>query len=140
MAKIPLEIVALEGDSYHLLVDVVINKSILGKLVVDTGASKTVLDSSLALESFEMKEQEESYTGGIGGEVDAAFVQVKNFEIGELKLKKMVIPSFSFDTLNAIYEKAVNQRIIGLLGSDLLLKFDAKIDYKNKILKLRTRK
>jgi len=50
MQKIPLAILNLQEDGYHILVDV----QLFGqpfKMVVDTGASKTVLDKTTLLHS-----------------------------------------------------------------------------------------
>lgn len=136
MAKIPLEILMLEDNSYHLLVDVVLNDKIAGKIIIDTGASKTILDSNLDLPFLEVENEEKPYTSGIGGRIDVGFASVKKMKIGRFKIKKMVIPTIDLSEVNKIYEKATKHRVIGLLGSDLLLKFRAKIDYKKRYLRL----
>ena len=46
MQKIPLEILNLQGDGYHILVNVVLFDQPF-KMVLDTGASKTVLDKTM---------------------------------------------------------------------------------------------
>lgn len=137
MAKIPLEILMLEDNSYHLLIDVILNKEIYGKVIVDTGASKTILDSCLELDKAEVEIGDKSYSSGLGGKLDIGFVSVKKMQIGSFKIKKMIIPTVDLSEVNKVYEKATHHRIIGLLGSDLLLRYQAKIDYRKKYLKLR---
>ncbi len=134
MIEVPIEILTLEDDSYHLLVDVVVNEELEGKMVVDTGASRTVIDSSLSLKVEKL--QEKPYTSGIGGEVEVAFTQLNTFSIGEFKLQEISLAAIDLSAVNSAYEKVTEQRILGLLGSDLLLRHQAKIDYKTHTLYL----
>ncbi len=134
MVKIPLEILTLEDESYHLLVSVTINEEIQGKMVVDTGASRTVVDASLAFDTDESKEQ--PYTSGIGGQVEVAFTNLASLTFGEFEIENISLAMIDLSAVNEAYEKASMQRILGLLGSDLLLKYKAKIDYKEKCMLL----
>ncbi len=67
MIKIPIELVTLEDDSYHLLVACQINGA-TGFLVVDTGASKTVLDSNFVTEYTTPSEEQKIKSHGVGEE------------------------------------------------------------------------
>jgi len=42
--KIPLQVIILKDKGCHLFVDAVINNKIETKLIIDTGASKSVFD------------------------------------------------------------------------------------------------
>ncbi len=134
MTEIPLEILKLEDDSYHLLIEVFINKEIKGKMVVDTGASRTVIDTSLSFVEDESKET--PYTSGIGGDVEVSFTTLESLILGDFELTDVSLAMVDLSAVNATYEKVSKQRIIGLLGSDLLLKYSAKIDYKKECLQL----
>lgn len=134
MVKIPLEILTLEDESYHLLVSVTINGDIQGKMVVDTGASRTVVDASLAFDADESKEQ--PYTSGIGGQVEVAFTNLDSLVFGVFELEDISLAMIDLSAVNEAYEKVSKQRILGLLGSDLLLKYKAKIDYKEECMQL----
>lgn len=134
MTKIPLEILRLEDESYHLLVEVVINSSIKGKMVLDTGASRTVIDTSLSLDIDCTKET--PYTSGIGGQVDVSFTKLETLVIGAFRLENIALAMIDLSAVNSTYEQVSQQRILGLLGSDLLLKHHAKIDYKTATLYL----
>lgn len=134
MKEIPLEILTLEDNSYHLLVDVVINDVIQGKMVLDTGASRTVIDAALALTVDETRGV--PYTSGIGGQVDVSFTTLDNLSFGTFRVENVSLAMIDLSTVNEAYEKASLQRIVGLLGSDLLLKYQAKIDYKTSLLYL----
>lgn len=128
MIKIPLEILTLEDGSYHLLIAVLLNGELSGKMVVDTGASKTVIDRVLPLGLDDS--QELPYTSGIGGEVPASFTQIASLTLGDFFIENVPLAMIDLSAVNAAYEQASQQRILGLLGSDLLLKYHAKIDYK----------
>ncbi len=155
MIKIPFEIVVLEDESYHLLVAC----SIGGKssfLVIDTGASKTVFDSNFITDYSLPDEEQKIKSQGVGEEQFVTqMVEVADFIIGEstdklidvsTELLKTDEKSMRIDTLrcalidlsvlNAMYEQHCNRKICGLLGSDLLLKYNAIIDYQRKTLHL----
>lgn len=135
MTKIPFEILKLEDDSYHILVNVVINKYIEGKFVIDTGASKTILDSSLELKE-EQKLGEEPFSSGLGGELAINFCKVDRLSIGTFTMENMTLATVDLSTVNSAYEKVVSTRVIGLLGSDLLLKYGAIINYREAYLQI----
>ena len=65
---IPLEIVELESDSFHLLVPVMINGE-QGDMIVDTGASVTVADRRLFPEGCEEETDVQLQSGGITGSI-----------------------------------------------------------------------
>lgn len=134
MIKIPLEILTLEDGSYHLLIDTVINDEIQGKMILDTGASRTVLDANLNLAVDDT--QEEPYTSGIGGQVDVSFTQLKSLAFDDFHTEGLLLAMIDLTSVNNAYEQVAQQQIVGLLGSDLLLKYQAKIDYKEACLYL----
>ncbi len=135
MIEVPIEILTLEDNSYHLLVDVVVNDNIEGKMVVDTGASRTVVADNLSLKIIE-RTQEMRYTSGIGGQVEVSLTQLDKLKIGEFLLKEVALAAIDLSAVNSAYEKVTKQHILGLLGSDLLLRHNAKIDYKTHTLYL----
>ena len=101
------------------------------KLLIDTGASKSLLDISKA-EKFDFKYvllSEEQYIG-IGGLADIYVIY--DYEI------RGIFISFLGADLNAVtrYFYENNIEIVGILGSDFLEKHDAIIDYKKNIMYL----
>ncbi len=132
MIQIPLELLSLEDNSYHLLVEVVLNQNSVGKMVVDTGASRSVLDANLPIVMTRLEEL--PHSSGIGGEVTAFFAEISCFYIGEFSLENTSFAFIDLSAVNQAYQKATEQRIFGLLGSDLLLKYKAKIDYEKLVL------
>ncbi|HKK82036.1 MAG TPA: aspartyl protease family protein, partial [Prolixibacteraceae bacterium] len=69
---IPIQLVELEDENYHIIIEGTLNNGKALQWVIDTGASKTVFDANLA-EHFDADELEatEIQSAGIGeGRVD----------------------------------------------------------------------
>lgn len=136
--KIPLQLVELEDDNFHLVVASKLPDESTGYWVIDTGASKTVFDKTLA-ENFreETHESEEVHTAGIGEKpLESSVGYLKPFSIGRLKLDELRVALLDLSHINQFYSKVTNLKICGLLGSDFLLNHNAIIDYKKKRLVL----
>ncbi len=133
MAKIPLELIELEEHNYHLLVQGKFDDGELGYWIIDTGASKTVFDKRLEqyYKSIEPLSDEEYQSAGIGtGMVETAVGEIAHIAFGKLKVRDQKVALIDLDHVNEIYRKYRNVRICGLLGSDLLKKYQCVIDYK----------
>ncbi len=155
MIKIPIEVITLEDDSYHLLVACRINDS-QNFLVIDTGASKTVLDANFVTDYTVAADEQKIKSQGVGDEQFVTqMVEVDKIEIGLAvnKLEDEDYQSFAdckesveinhfkcalidLSALNTMYKRYCNRTICGLLGSDFLLKYAAIIDYQRKTLLL----
>jgi len=136
--KIPIEIVELEHENYHLVCTSVFSDGEKGKWVIDTGASKTVFDKNLAgyfIPSDE--ESEELHSAGINDQTIKTSIGYLNpFLIGSLKVAQMKVALLDMSHINELYSKAADMQVCGLIGSDFLLKHKAVIDYKRKRLVL----
>lgn len=133
---IPLEIVELESDSFHLLVPVMINGE-QGDMIVDTGASVTVADRRLFPEGCEEETDVQLQSGGITGSIsDVRTANVRQFCIGELKLQDKRIAVIDLDYVNDMYKKHVHRKVIGLLGSDFFIAHRAVVNYPDRKLLL----
>ena len=133
MAKIPIELVELERHNYHLLVKAKFEDREFGYWIIDTGASKTVFDKGLKqyYDLIDADDDEEYQSAGISeGMVETSVGEVRSVSLGDLKLKNQKVALINLDHVNEIYQKYRDVRICGLLGSDLLKKFQCVIDYK----------
>jgi hypothetical protein len=136
--KIPIEIIELESNSYHLLVTCEVNGSKKGVLVIDTGASKTVLDKNF-VDEYQLTEENdiETKSRGLGeGSIVTEIATIKRFVMGDLEVNDFTCALIDLSGINEMYEQYCQRRICGLLGSDFLLKYGAVIDYKKCILDL----
>lgn len=133
--EIPIEVLELEHESYHILVSCKIEEK-QALFVIDTGASKTVLDSSfkdIKIESI--SSSRESETAGIGGNTfDVELVRIEKFSINEFYLENLNVALIDLSGVNEMYNKYCNISISGLLGSDFLLKHEACIDYSKRVM------
>lgn len=137
MAKIPVELIELEHHNYHLLVEGKFQDGEKGYWIIDTGASKTVFDKSLDryYKIIEPGDNEEFQSAGISeGMVETGVGKIDYLAFGKLKLKEQKVALINLDHVNEIYKKYREIRICGLLGSDLLKKYQCIIDYKYKTI------
>ena len=133
MAKIPLELIELEHHNYHLLVQARFEDGEKGYWIIDTGASKTVFDKGLKQYYYEIEADfdEEYQSAGISeGMVETSVGAIRQVAFGDLKLKDQKVALIDLGHVNDIYRKYRDVRICGLLGSDLLKKYQCVIDYK----------
>ncbi|SHJ11702.1 Aspartyl protease [Tangfeifania diversioriginum] len=136
---VPLQIIELEDDNYHLVISSVLPDGNQGLWVVDTGASKTVFDKTLS-ENFSTDNQgtEEVHTAGIGeNPIETETGRLQSFLLGKMKVENLRVALLDLSHINTFYSKATNLKICGLIGSDFLLKHQATIDYKKKLLRLK---
>jgi len=135
---VPLALINLHDDGFHLLVEVVI----FGKkfnAVLDTGASKTVLDKS-TIEKYisnEGLQQSEKLSTGLGTNTMESYTFVlPRIKIGKLKLKNFETAVLDLSTISAAYETLNLPPVIGVLGGDILYSYGAVINYQKLVLKL----
>lgn len=133
---ISFEIIHLNEDGYHLKVQAKINKIDI-TLILDTGASQTAFDIEFIKENLLNLDivKAEQISSGLGTNTMESFECMFDFfEIGELKIEHYKAALLDLSHVNNTYKKLNIEPIHGVLGNDILLKFDALIDYKNKQL------
>ncbi len=136
--KIPIEIVELESENYHLMVRSVFEDGTNGNWIIDTGASKSVFDKNLAEYCLVSEDEtEELYSAGISDEpMTTAMGYMKIFSLDRFKVENMKVALLDLTHINEVYAKAADLKICGLMGSDFLLEYNAVIDYRRKRLVL----
>jgi len=136
MINIPLEILNLHDDGFHLLVEVVVfNKTF--KAVVDTGASRTVLDKT-TVEEYIDKETlllSDKLSTGLGTNTMASYtLTIPHFIIGDLSIPHFQTAVLDLSSINEAYGQVYDEPIIGVVGGDILMNYGAVIDYPKKAL------
>jgi len=132
----------IETDGFHLIIKVKVNgKS--ATLLVDTGASQTVFDISrikkllkIDDENFKLDLSPHLSTGLGTNTMESHIVVIKKFQVGSLQLKNYNSVALPMEYVNQSYEMLGFKGIDGVLGSDFLLKYNAIIYYKKKLLKI----
>ena len=133
--KIPLQVIKLEEESYHLVATGKFSDGNIGYWVLDTGASKTVFDKNLSQYYILNEHFDNIQSVGIGEKLTMAQYAVMHpFTLGKYKIENLKVALFDIAHINECYHSATRITICGLIGSDVLLKHKAIIDYKNKIL------
>jgi len=129
--SIPLEVIDLNGNGFHVLVNVIVFKKPF-KLVLDTGASKTAFDKNLLLELIHENELKNSghLTTGLGtNDMQSFMTTISDFYIGKFHIPKMEVAVLDLSSINIAYEKLAVGPVLGVLGGDVLVEFGAVIDY-----------
>ena len=133
---IPIEIIELETQSFHLLIKCTLNSEQDGDMVIDTGASKTVFDRNFVLNyQHKEKDKDELQSCGLGGDdIESDLVEIESLSFGDFKSEILNVVLIDLNQINKMYEKHCQRQICGLLGSDFLLRHQAIIDYQKSIL------
>jgi predicted aspartyl protease len=130
---IPFEIVYLNEEGYHLKIAVLVNNQKCSMLL-DTGASQTAFDRKLLQDIIgaEAIVPSEQISTGLGTQSMESFSAVlPEFEIGDIKITSYKAAVLDLGHVNQTYEKIMLDPIHGVLGNDILLPYNALIDYRN---------
>jgi len=134
MHKADLEIINLHDDGFHLLVEVFVFNTPF-KAVVDTGASRTVLDKS-TVEGYVDKESlamSDKLSTGLGtNSMESHTLSIPEFSIGSLTIFNFETAVLDLSMINAAYQSLQIGPIIGVIGGDILLQYNAVINYPNR--------
>jgi hypothetical protein len=140
---IPLELIELEENNYHLTVKSGFGNGEEGLWVIDTGASKTVFNIGLK-DYFDLAPEEEEkivQSAGIGSDrLDTALGVLHPFTLGDFLIGPLQVALIDLSHINTLYYHVVEKEICGLIGSDFLLEYKATIDYSRLRLILTARK
>jgi len=141
LRKIPITIIPIEDDGFHLMLEILINHQI-ANLIIDTGASRTVFDSNRIMkfvsdENSEFEKNEKLSTGLGTNSLESQAIELDSIKIGELEIEKYKAVILDMSHINQTYSGINIPEIDGVLGGDLLKKYNAEISYRSKLLKLR---
>lgn len=139
ITKIPVEIISIEKEGFHLIIQGKINKK-KSNLIVDTGASKSVFNKKLSGKIKEDNINQNIHnlhtTISFSDEIPSMNGIIKEFQIGTLHKYNLEVTFIDIDYINRFYKITVGKKIDGLIGNDLLVTYQAKINYADKSLTL----
>ena len=130
-STIPLQIIDLQNDGFHPLVEVVV----FGKpfiLVLDTGATKTAFDKELLQQANQETEFSDSdqLSSGLGTNTMASYTAlIFDMQIGPLAIPPFEVAVLDLSTINIAYSQLNKPQVLGVLGGDILMQYKALIDY-----------
>lgn len=131
MIQIPIIFLEIEENGIHLLMKVLINDK-PARMLIDTGASQTVLDKNRALGFIGDTEIEASETlsKGLGTDSMESFnVELETITFGGLKINHQEVVLLDLVHVNTSYEAMGESPVDGVLGGEILKKHKAVIDY-----------
>ncbi|SMD06712.1 aspartyl protease family protein [Pedobacter nyackensis] len=128
--SVPLILINLQDDGFHLLVEIVaFGQKLLA--VVDTGASRSVFDRSF-IESHvkEIEHTEEAHATTLFTTSSTLQATIPKLKVGGLILKDYETVALDLEAVNQAYEGLGHPPIGAIIGGDLLLQFHATINYR----------
>lgn len=136
MTVLPIKIICLNNESFHIMVEIMFNKKHIGNLVVDTGASKTIIDQNFAQQFvYDIEDLDTEDSSGINGQIQGAKTgTIAQINFGDMQITDYKCLMLDLSHINSIYEKMGKPKIAGLIGSDFLIKHGAIINYKKQTL------
>ena len=138
MIEIPINIINIEGDGFHIIAEGHINGR-AARFVVDTGASRTVFDKDKILNYINNPEfsEKEGLSAGIGGTDISSFIfNIEELSFGDLKINDYQAVAMDLSNINDSYAMIKLPPIDGVLGGDLLYRYKAVISYRLKKIRL----
>lgn len=139
MPTIPLQIIDLHDDGFHPLVEVILFKKAY-TLVLDTGASKTAFDQTMLSQASQATSilASDRLSTGLGTNTMESFTAIiSGMKIGRLKVVDFEVAVLDLSTINIAYQQMGHPEVLGVLGGDILMKYQAVIDYGKQVLKLK---
>lgn len=136
--EIPINIINIEGDGFHLIAEGMINNK-PARFVVDTGASRTVFDKDRILNYIDNPEfnEKEGISAGIGGTDISSFIfNIEELSFGNLKINDYQAVAMDLSNVNNSYAMLKLPPVDGVIGGDLMKKHQAVINYKLKKMRL----
>ncbi|MNL18728.1 hypothetical protein D3C87_1398860 [compost metagenome] len=128
--SVPLTLINLQDDGFHLLVEIVVfGQKLLA--VVDTGASRSVFDKSFIKKHIKnLEHTEETHATTLFTTSSTLQATIPKVKIGGLILKDYETVALDLEAVNQAYEGLGHPAIMAIIGGDLLLKYHAVIDYR----------
>ncbi len=109
------------------------------RMLIDTGASHTVFDIAKVkrfLKSEKMERHDKLSTGLGTNSMKSQLVVIEKIMIGKIEIRNYKSVVIDLSHVNIAYAQMKQRPIDGVLGSDILRKYNAVIDYGRKVLLL----
>lgn len=136
--SIPLKIISLDQQGFHLMLKVRINNRV-ARLILDTGASKTVFDFRKIKKYVKtsLKKNDQLSTGLGTNEMVTHTVSIKKLDLGTLTIHDFSMVLLDLKHISQSYALLGLPAIDGVLGGDILMEYHAVIDYQKRRLHLK---
>lgn len=136
--ELPIKILSIEEDGFHVFIDAkVAGKAV--NLLIDTGASRTVFDKNRFTQFVPEDKYELNHklSTGLGtSTMESHKVLIEKFVLGTLEIKNYEAVLLDMTHVNESYDSLDISPIDGVLGGDLLVRFNGIINYPQRSLSL----
>ena len=129
---LPLQVVSIQEHGFHLLIKIKINNK-TARMVVDTGASQTVMDRERVhhfVKEREFKKSEALSTGLGTNTMESHIAHLRKIQLGDLIIKDTSLLLLDLSMVNKSYQQIGIKEIDGILGSDILMNHHHHQQYK----------
>jgi hypothetical protein len=140
MTVIPIEILKIEDalrDGFHVLCRVhIMDKEF--RMLIDTGASQTIFDikkTKKISQNIPESNNQRITTLGVDN-IESKYVLIDNIRIGDIVIENYKTILLDISDLNNHFKNNYFPEIDGIIGGDILMKYNAIIDYKKRTLTL----
>jgi hypothetical protein len=136
---IPLKPIHIDRHGCHLSVNAVLNKKKL-HLILDTGASQSAFDKrrmELILGHGKFRKSNSLSTGLGTQSMESHLVKIGGIRLGNAVIGSLQVILLDLSHVNSAYAQMNMNTIDGVIGGDVLKKFNAVIDYGSMQLELR---
>jgi hypothetical protein len=130
LKEIKFTIIELEPNTFHPLVKADFKGPQNYWWVIDSGASKSVMEITL-MDHYLREETDAVMATGLGKEeVSTSSGIIEDLKLDSLSFGPLKVALVDFKHINTEYSKFSDKKIIGLIGCDFLYAHKAVIDFK----------
>ena len=136
--EIPFQLLDIEGDGFHIMVQGGINGK-EANFLIDTGASRSVFDLVTMSEFIDdpLFQKKEGITAGVGSsDLESSTFNIESIKIGDMEIKHYQAVAIDLENIHETYEKINLPKFHGIIGGDILVKHKAVINYRLKKIKV----
>ncbi|MEI7801808.1 MAG: retropepsin-like aspartic protease [Bacteroidota bacterium] len=134
--KINIEILSIQDYGIHCFIPVKVN-GVTARLLIDTGASKTVFAKEFIANHLNelYTHKSEQLTTGLGSSnIESEEAVIPLMKIGKLRVKNYHAHILDLSQVNDTYKQVDLPPIDGVIGCDLLLEHKATLNFKKRSL------
>lgn len=136
--QIPIRILDIEGDGFHVMIQGKIN-GMEANFLIDTGASRSVFDIQAITHYIQHLQlmKKKTITAGIASSDFEVFTfMIDNLELGDIAIRPYEALAVDLTEVHESYQMLGLPMITGIIGGDLLVKLKATINYRLKKIRL----
>ena len=138
--EIPFQLLDIEGDGFHIMIQGKINGK-EANFLIDTGASRSVFDLVTMGEFIDDPQfkKKDGITAGVGSsDLESSTFTIESMFLGELEIKHYQAVALDLENIHETYEKIHLPKVHGIIGGDILADHKAVINYRLKKIRIRS--